>query len=62
MNRPKRAPMGEMPIIAIGKFEISMMTDASDKTIWIKQEDGVASEFDAKDLEPVIEKFFNTNF
>ena len=62
----KNGMYGEMPKIIIGKFEISMMTDKPDeKRIWVQKIDYEGGEFNEstiKELEKVIDKWFNKYF
>ncbi len=63
MSNKKSGMYGELPIIKIGKFEISMMSEDKDDAVWIKDtETDEGGEFHTQFLEPVIEEYFNNNF
>lgn len=54
---------GEMPVIKIGKFTISEMTNDEDcSTVWIQHTDSEGGEFSKESLEKTIEKHFNEFF
>lgn len=59
----KNGMYDEMPIVQIGRFAMSMMTDQpNENRIWIKNDEGEGGEFRYEDLEPFIEEFFNKFF
>ena len=59
----KSGMYGEMPIIQIGRFQISMMSDQENEDrIWVRDGEEEGGEFRAKTLEPYVEEFFNKHF
>lgn len=63
IDKPKSGMYGEMPIIKVGRFEVSMMTDKEgEDRIWVRDGEAEGSEFPAKLLEPYLEEFFNKHF
>lgn len=60
----KSGMYGEMPIIKIGKYNISEMSNnENETTVWIKDTDSdEAGQFQKEDLLPILEAFFNSNF
>ena len=60
----KSGMYGEMPIVKIGKFEISEMSDKEDcDSVWIhdtNQDDG--GEFKKSTLESVLNDYYNKHF
>ena len=54
---------GKMPIIEIGRFSVSLMSDRENEDrVWIQDDENEAREFPSKLLEPYIEEFFNKYF
>lgn len=59
----KNGMYGEMPIVKIGRFEISMMSNKEDEDrIWVKDGDEEGGEFKAVLFERFIEQAFNKFF
>jgi len=62
----KNGMYGEMPIVKIGDYDISMMSDKDgEDRVWIQYDSengGEAGEFKASLLEPYIKEFFNKYF
>lgn len=62
-KKPKIGMYGELPVVTIGRFTISMMTDKENENrIWIRDGEEEAGEFPGSLLEPYIEKFFDKYF
>ena len=59
----KSGMYGEMPILKIGRYELSDMSNEPDSnSVWIDDiEDGDGGEFSKSDLEGIIEKYYNEN-
>ena len=54
---------GKMPIIKMGRFSISLISDRENENIvWIQDGEDEAGEFQSKLLKPYIEEFFNKYF
>ncbi len=60
----KSGMYGEMPIIKIGKYTISEMSNCeNESTLWIQDtESDEGGQFQKEDLIPILETFFNNNF
>lgn len=62
-KKVKLAMYGEMPIVKIGKFSISRLTDREDENcIWIEADDGEGGAFDGELFEEYIKQGFNKYF
>ena len=65
MSKEKKSGMyGEMPIIKIGKYTISEMSnDENESTVWVQDtETDEGGQFQKEKLLPILEAFFNSNF
>jgi len=66
MNIKKSGMYGDMPIIKIGKFSISMMTNVKgDERIWVQEGEEEAGEFHETqilELEKAVQEWFNKFF
>lgn len=60
---PKSGMYNELPVIEIGDYTISDMTENNSQSIWVfNKETGEGAEFNKEKFAPVLEKFFNDNF
>ena len=62
-DKLKLGMYGEMPIVKIGKFSISMQTNNENESkIWVMDGEDEGSGFDGKDLESDFQKLFDKHF
>lgn len=59
----KSGMYGELPVIRIGAFTVSDMTEKDSNSIWVMNETtGEGAEFKKEIFLPVLEQFFKENF